>query len=165
MRELIKIEKQVIGADRVNSVDARALHVELNIQKQFSHWIDNQIKSLDLDENEDYITFSRQNKGRPTKEYIITTETAKHIAMASRTPKGKEIRRYFIEVEESMRNDNLVLQLKRENIELKRTLNRLLTQELDTNVEKLKEQNAFYYERMDEANRKLQKMKNIFETI
>lgn len=50
-------------------------------------------------------------------------------------------------------------QIQRENIELKRTLKRLLnnTDEID----RLKQQNTIYYEKLDEANRKLQKIKNI----
>jgi len=166
MAQLIKIEQQVIGADRVNSVDARALHVELEIQRQFTDWITNQIKSLGFEENIDYITFSQQNeKGRPSKEYIFTIDTAKHIALASRSKKGKEVRRYFIEVEKASRNEGFQLQLKRENIELKRTLNRLLSQELDTNVEKLKEKNTIYYENWQNAQANLQKLKNVFENI
>ena len=58
-----------------------------------------------------------------------------------------------------------LIQLKRENIELKRTLNRLLSQELDTNVEKFKEQNTVYYEKWHEAKANLQKLKNIFENM
>ena len=50
-------------------------------------------------------------------------------------------------------------QLHRENIELKRTLNRVLVN--DINIEQLKEQNLKYYEENDEMKRKLQKIKNI----
>jgi len=100
MQELIKVRTQEIGADSVNSVDARELYITLEIKKPFADWIRHQIKTLDLDENVDYITFSQKVKaGRGTatrKEYIITADTAEHIAMASRTSKGKEVRKFFI---------------------------------------------------------------------
>nr|MBU2717609.1 hypothetical protein [Acidithiobacillus ferridurans] len=39
------------------------------------------------------------NGGRPSKEYHLTIEAAKHISMAEHTPKGQEARQYFIECE------------------------------------------------------------------
>ncbi|RYA23886.1 hypothetical protein CRU96_05620 [Malaciobacter halophilus] len=103
MNELIQLNTTVIGTENVNSVNARDLHKFLEIKKDFSNWINNQIKSLGLEENVDYVVFSHKVKaGHGTtnrKEYIITTDTAKHISMASRTAKGKEARNYFIEVE------------------------------------------------------------------
>ena len=50
-------------------------------------------------------------------------------------------------------------QIQRENIELKRTLKRLLNN--TDEIESLKQQNTHYYEKLDQANRKLQKIKNI----
>jgi len=55
--------------------------------------------------------------------------------------------------------NSLDYQLQRENIELKRTLNRLLVNNID--IEKLKQQNLTYYTELDETKRKLQKIKNI----
>jgi len=105
MSELIKISTEVIGTENVNSVNARDLHNTLNIDKKFADWITHQIKSLGLEKNVDYITFTTKGNGRPTKEYIITTDTAKHISMASRTSKGKEVRNYFLEIERRYRQD------------------------------------------------------------
>ena len=56
-------------------------------------------------------------------------------------------------------NNNLDYQLQRENIELKRTLNRLLYNTEDIN--RLKQENLNYYEQLDTAKRKLQQIKNI----
>lgn len=110
MQELIKIENKVIGAETVNSVNARELCETLEIKKEFSTWMKSQITSLGLEENVDYIIFKTKVKaGRGTTiktEYIITTDTAKHISMASRTPKGKEVRNYFIEVEKTLHVEN-----------------------------------------------------------
>jgi len=109
MRELIKIEKREIGLESVNSVNSRELHKALEVKKDYSDWMKQQIGSLGLEENVDYLinplkgeNKNGETRGRKSIDYIITTDTAKHISMASRTPKGKEVRRYFIEVEKSV---------------------------------------------------------------
>jgi phage anti-repressor protein len=109
MQELIKINKELIGTETVNSVNARELYDTLELTKEFSTWIKVQIKSLGLEEDVDYITFTHKVKaGRGTAnraEYILTTDTAKHISMASRTAKGKEVRTYFIAIEKEFIKD------------------------------------------------------------
>lgn len=107
MKDLITIKQELIGDVEVNSINARELHVALDIKKKFADWMKNQINTLGLEENVDYIIVSPKREaslhgGQNAKDYIITTDTAKHIAMASRTPKGKEVRNYFIEVEKQM---------------------------------------------------------------
>lgn len=102
------IQKQQIGNGAVNSVNARELHEALEVKKHFADWIKTQIDSLQLLENEDYVVFHQKGEnllgGRPSKEFIITIEIAKHIAMASRTQKGREVRQYFIECEKQLQN-------------------------------------------------------------
>ncbi len=107
MSEIIKISSEVIGTEKINSVNARELHQVLDIKKQFANWIDIQINSLGLEKNVDYIVYEVKGNGRPQKEYIITTDTAKHISMASRTVKGKEIRNYFIQIEKEYFSPNI----------------------------------------------------------
>lgn len=107
MNEIIKISSEVIGTEKTNSVNARELHQVLDIKKQFTHWIDIQINSLGLEKNVDYIVYEVKGNGRPQKEYIITTDTAKHISMASRTAKGKEVRNYFIQIEKEYFSPNI----------------------------------------------------------
>jgi len=103
MQVSIKLVQEKIGAETVNSVEARELYEYLEIKKPFADWIKSQIKSLGLEENIDYITYKQRVKaGRGTttrKEYIITLEASKHISMASRTDMGKKARQYFIDME------------------------------------------------------------------
>ena len=110
----IPIVQTLFGEALTNSVDARYVHSELGVSKDFTDWIKAQIRRADLEEGKDYIAFvSRKNEtkevfpqkgvnpkgGRPTTQYILTTEAAKHIAMMSQSKKAKEIRDYFIAVE------------------------------------------------------------------
>ena len=104
VNEVIRITKQTIGTNEVNTVNARELHQSLEIGKDFSSWIKAQIKSLGFESGADFMTTHPKrgvaNGGHKTvTEYILTIETAKHIAMASRTAQGKAVRAYFIEVE------------------------------------------------------------------
>jgi len=107
MQEIIKISQEVIGNDEQNAVNARELHGELKAKRQFANWIRSQIDSLGLEENIDYISFNtnvkRETGATTKKDYIVTLDTAKHIAMASRTAKGKEVRQYFIRAEKKLR--------------------------------------------------------------
>lgn len=149
MQKQIKITSELIGAETVNSVNARELYEHLDIKKPFSDWIKTQITSLSLDENIDYITFKQKLKretGASTrKEYTITTDTAKHIAMASRTAKGKDVRKYFIAIEkkyiQELENNTYVYQLERENTELRRAINRISLESPSSEVKKLQFEN------------------------
>jgi len=107
MKELIEISQVLIGTENVNSVNARDLWNSLEIKKEYASWIKLQISNLGLEINVDYISFAQKVKretGATTKkEYITTLDTAKHISMASRTEKGKEVRKYFIEAEKQLK--------------------------------------------------------------
>jgi len=116
----IPVTESIIGATKINSVSLRSLAEELTT-KDFSSWAKAQIKTLGLIEDEDYIVkwtgkdgnllSDEDIKGRTVRslassgakiDYIVTLENAKHIAMASRTDKGREIRGYFIECEKNL---------------------------------------------------------------
>jgi phage anti-repressor protein len=83
--------------------NARDLHTFLEVGKDFSTWIKDRIQQHGFFENQDVIFIpnfgGNPNGGRPSKEYHLTIEAAKHISMAEHTPKGQEARQYFIECE------------------------------------------------------------------
>ena len=111
MNKLIRIEKKVIGADTVNAVNARELYEALEIKQQFTNWVDKQIKRAGLRVNVDYIVtnvkVTREIGSSTRKEYILTTDSSKHIAMMSQGQKAKEVRDYFIAIEKEYRqNEN-----------------------------------------------------------
>lgn len=103
----IVITPQQMGNTEVNTINARELHAHLGVKKQFTQWIEPKLSDAMLDEGIDYLLLNQEvknpNGGRPSVNYILTLDTAKHIAMMSRTAKGKEVRAYFVEVEKESR--------------------------------------------------------------
>jgi len=110
-----EIIKHQIGNSEVHSINARDLHQKLEVKKDFSNWIKYQFKRGFFIENTDYIrTRQKRRVGAVEKEiteYFLTLDTAKEIAMMSGTPKGKDVRNYFIEVEKQFR-ENKALEIK-----------------------------------------------------
>ena len=113
MNELIIIRPTLINGAEVNSVNARDLHAVLESKTDFSNWIKRRLEETDAVENVDFIVFTKNgensNGGRPQVEYILTTDIAKEIAMMERNEKGKQVRRYFIEVEKAYKRDKVAV--------------------------------------------------------
>lgn len=84
-------------------VDARELHGKLMIATRFNDWISRMIDSYGFVENEDFYSYLSKTSGRPSKEYWLTLDTAKEIAMVQNNEMGRAIRKYFIEVEKRYR--------------------------------------------------------------
>lgn len=87
-------------------VNARELHDQLMVGKDFTTWIRDRIDKYGFTENEDYtLTLTkigeRQNVTR--HDYILTLDTAKEIAMVQNNEMGRVIRKYFIEIEKRYR--------------------------------------------------------------
>lgn len=105
---IIKISGQVIAGEQVDVVDARELHAKLEVGRQFSHWIKEALDDVAAVKNSGFWVLAKNEKnlhgGRPTVEYALTVETAKHICMMSRSPMGRQIRDYFIECEKRLRD-------------------------------------------------------------
>ena len=113
MNELIRITEQ----KGIQLVDARELHRKLQTRRDFSNWIKGRIQEYGFIENEDYFTenqwfakfgeskvsenkrFTKAGGDRRSKDYFITTNMAKELAMVERNEQGRKIRRYFIEME------------------------------------------------------------------
>jgi len=95
--------------DKEKLVNARELHVKLESKQEFANWIKNRIKKYEFLENKDYFTIDKfinregSNLGNKIKEYYLTIDMAKELAMVENNVIGKRIRRYFIEVEKRYR--------------------------------------------------------------
>ena len=104
MHELIKLQPQTINGNAVETVSARELHEFLEVSTAFKDWVSRRIKDYDFIENLDFCSFlSESSGGRPSKEYYITLNMAKELAMVERNEQGKEARRYFIECEKKLK--------------------------------------------------------------
>lgn len=85
------------------AVNARELHGFLQNKDHFATWIKDRISQYGFVENQDFMTFSENSeKGRPSKEYAISLDMAKELAMVERNEQGKKARRYFIECEKRL---------------------------------------------------------------
>lgn len=108
--QLIPVFDGTINNEPVLLCNARDLHEFLEVRRDFSTWIKNRITEYGFVVDVDYILV-HQNRGikgrggdRRSKEYHLTLDTAKELAMVERNEKGRQIRRYFIECEKKLRN-------------------------------------------------------------
>ena len=103
MNELINITKTTINEEEVNAVNARELWERLEIGTKFNTWMPRRIEEYGFEEGRDFVTILGKSHGRPSKEYIVSIDMAKELAMVENNERGREIRRYFIEVEKNAR--------------------------------------------------------------
>lgn len=115
----------------VRAVNARELHTFLQVQTAFKDWIARRIAEYGFGEGVDFCSFlSESLGGRPSKEYAISLDMAKELAMVERNEQGKTARRYFIECEKQLRQQapqqpsrleilQLALEAEKENMALK----------------------------------------------
>lgn len=105
--QLIPVFEGTISNEPTLLVNARDLHGFLEVGKDFSNWIRARLNEYGFVENLDYILFSpnlAKTPGLRRKDYHLTLDTAKELAMVERNEKGRQIRRYFIECEKKLRN-------------------------------------------------------------
>lgn len=103
MNELIKLGSSKVGEGEVQTVNARDLHAFLEVGKDFSTWIKDRIEQYGFVENQDFvcspILVSEGRGGHNRKDYHLTLDMAKELAMVERNEKGKQARQYFLECE------------------------------------------------------------------
>lgn len=111
MNELINV---TLNDNQEPIVSARQLHQALEVKKRFSAWFEQNIK--DFVEGYD---FTGVPGGTPVKggngntqyldDYALTLDTAKHLAMLSKTVKGQEVRAYFIQIEKDYNSPEKIM--------------------------------------------------------
>ena len=98
--QLIPVVSRPVGTATIPTINARELHAFLEVGKDFSSWIKDQIARARLVENRDFVINTEKGEyKKPRIEYHLTIEAGKHIGMMSGTDKGFDVRDYFIECE------------------------------------------------------------------
>ncbi|HQM83894.1 MAG TPA: phage antirepressor KilAC domain-containing protein [bacterium] len=102
MNELIKITE----VEGKQAVSAKELYRVLDLADgQFSRWAaKNILENSFAVEGEDFQGFDIVSNGNETKDYILSIDFAKRLAMLARTEKGESVRRYFIECEKKLKD-------------------------------------------------------------
>ena len=85
------------------TVSARDLHEQLNIKTRFNDWFPRMCE-YGFEESKDF--YSKKSKtvehnGRPQTDFLISIDMAKQICMIQRSPEGKQIRQYFLDLEKA----------------------------------------------------------------
>lgn len=111
MKELINVQVK----NNQQLVSARELYKGLNLKIRFSLWVKKNFDSFE--EGQDFTSVSVdtevQNNGgiqkRELQDYLLTIDMAKELCMMSKTKKGKEIRKYFIQVEKNWNSPDMIM--------------------------------------------------------
>lgn len=107
MEELKMLENELVPVYATSTgekvVYGTELHAVLQSKTSYKDWSARRFLDIDAMEGEDYEVLLKNERnpkgGRPSKEHIIKLDIAKEMAMLERNAKGKQVRRYFIEVE------------------------------------------------------------------
>ena len=110
MKALIAIHQQSVNNQPLPTVSARELHRFLEVGRDFSTWIKDRIEEFGYESGRDFlvntgspISGSGEFNPCPPKEYHLTLDMAKELAMVERSPMGRVARKYFIKCEQLAR--------------------------------------------------------------
>lgn len=92
-------EKVVYGSE---------LHEVLGVRTPYKDWSTRRLNDIDAVENEDFEAAQIcAPSGQTKKDHIIKLDIAKEMAMLERNEKGKQVRRYFIQIEKKYKANQL----------------------------------------------------------
>lgn len=107
MNEILKVET---STDRI-TVSARDLHAFVESQERFSKWFE-RMEGYGFEINIDYTPYQKvhpQNY-QIIEDYQLTIEMGKEISMIQRSEKGRQARKYFIELEKAWNTPERIMQ-------------------------------------------------------
>lgn len=115
MKALKVIENELVPVYEASTgekvVYGSELHEVLGAPSVYREWVKRRLSDIDAIENEDFqgVEISTPS-GQTKKDHIIKLDTAKEMAMLERNEKGKQVRRYFIQVEKKYKAASLATQ-------------------------------------------------------
>lgn len=121
MNTMIQIHYE--NADRP-TVSGRELWEALEVKTDYPHWFD-RMTEYGFSEGKDYQTFLSDRvdgkAGKPRTDHQLTIPMAKELCMLQRTDKDKQMRQYFIAVEEQWNSPEAIMAraLQLSNIKMK----------------------------------------------
>ena len=109
MKDLIQIHYD--NADRP-TVSGRELYEALEVKTAYKDWFPRMCE-YGFSEGKDYCSFlsdrSDGKAGKPRTDHQLTIPMAKELCMLQRTDKGKQMRQYFIAVEEQWNSPDAIM--------------------------------------------------------
>ena len=136
MNEILKVDFDT------QAVSARELHEHLKIGTRFNDWFPRMTEYGFSEGNDFYSKMSKTSEsgGRPQTDYEISVDMAKQICMIQRTPEGKAIRQYLIDLEKAWNTPEQVmaraLKIADRQIEELKNSNLLLEQKIEADKPK-----------------------------
>lgn len=118
-KDLIPVHAGTIGDEEIQTVNARELHVFLEVGRDFATWIKERIDEYGFVEGQDFVKTSMisrspksgnaksLNNPNPPIDYHLSLDMAKELAMVERNDKGRQARRYFIACEKKLQEVRL----------------------------------------------------------
>ncbi len=108
-KELIQIHKTQRGND---AVLASELHRQLGVKTPLRNWMPRMIE-YGFEDSKDFYRLSKNVRSangmlKQNFDWVLTIHTAKEIAMIQRTPQGKAIRNYLIQLENKVSDGQLL---------------------------------------------------------
>lgn len=116
MNELKVIENELVPVYETSTgekvVYGSELHEVLGAPSVYREWSKRRLTDIDAEEDVDFTTVEipTVSGGAPKKDHIIKLDAAKEMAMLERNEKGKQVRRYFIQVEKKYKAASLATQ-------------------------------------------------------
>ena len=125
MNDLLNIKMDEDTGETI--ISGRELHESLKISTQYTKWFE-RMTEYGFVENVDFIAISQKRltaQGNETTytDHLLKLDMAKEIAMIQRTPEGKRIRQYLIQVEKAWNSPEKIME--RALLIAKNNINRL----------------------------------------
>lgn len=110
MQEIINI---TLNEDHEPVVSARDLHKGLEVKSKYNDWLKRML-DYGFSEGTDFVAIAQKKvtaQGNQSEfiEHVFNLDSAKEIAMIQRNDKGKEVRKYFIQVEKDFNSPEKIM--------------------------------------------------------